>query len=244
MRHKIKRDGFMAGPKLGEYLELNLKMVQPHCLGAAAGSALLLTGEWLLMMLGMGAVCAAIFSAYAKLFSETLYQKQACLFQSVPVSAFETALVKTLAGSIPPLLTMLVYVGGSLLFLDIRSERGMDLYLQLLEQGFTTENVLPGALLGLLAVMTGPFSSSGIFLFAVAVGNRARENRDKKPKRWAVLLVVGLLFAVQYGLAWLLQWMPFLSGLAEQAVSLVFNLLLAAGLLMVNTSVLERWYSA
>jgi len=244
MNRKRKGDGYRLGPKFSEYLNMNVKMADAYCLGAAGGAVLLLTGHWLLMMLGMGAVCGCIFSAYVKLFSETLYQKQACLFQSVPVSAFETALVKTLAASLPLLFMTLIYVGGSILFLDSHSESGQALYQQMVEQGFTEQNMAAGTVLNLIGLAIGPFGASGIFLFAEAVGNRLRENRDKKPKRWAILLVVGLLIAGQQGIIWLIQWIPVLSAMAETALSLVFNILLAAGMLLVNTRALERWYSA
>lgn len=244
MHRSHKGDGFRTGPKFGEYLEMNLRMVRAQYVGAAAGAFLLVTGQWLLMMIGLFAVCSCILSVYSRLFSETLYQKQACLFQSFPVSAFETALVKTLAGSIAPLLVVLVYIGFGLLGIDAGGDGGELLYTELLGSGFTRENMVAGAVLGFLGSVSFPFGICGIVLFAVAVGNRARENRDKSPKKWAIFLVIGLLAAAQAGITWVIDWIPVLSAMMKMILTLCCNLVLAAGMLVVNTRVLERWYSA
>ena len=197
------KDKWTIGPKFRDYFFLNLRMVRFHLLGAAVLS---LAGpvqplSWLIL-------CAALL----KLYSTVLYHQQACLYQSVPVSSFETALTKILigaAGSFFPLL----FMGSSWSFLHI------------------------------LQSMALAFLLCGIALFGVAVGNRARGNRDKRPNAGTAVLVIGGLFLILYGLFWMMEQITFRNALLQGILQLA-GCTFGAGLMFwLNVRALERWYS-
>ena len=83
----------------------------------------------------------------------------------------------------------------------------------------------------------------GIVLFGVAVGNRMRGNREKKPNAaTAVFAIAGMVLAV-LGIRWILQQIQFADPAVQQWVGLVLSMLGAAGMFRANVYALERWYS-
>ena len=97
------KDKWTIGPKFREYFLLNFRMVRLQLLGTAVLSLTAVTRPLAFLLLP---------SILVKLYSTTLYHQQASLYQSVPVSAFETALTKILIGSIGAAFPVVLYLGG------------------------------------------------------------------------------------------------------------------------------------
>lgn len=195
------KDRWETGPKFHEYLKLNMKMVRVEYL-------IILV----LSIIGMGrAGYLLLLSALTKLYSRTLYHQQACLYQSVPVSSFETVAVKTVVGAAGVWLSSLPFVTANLL-----------------------------ALLTLAALA---FLVCGIALFGVAVGNRVRGNREKRPNAGTAVLVIAGLLLVIYGTYKILEKIHFGSPLLGDMAGLLCCVLGAGGMFWLNVRALERWYS-
>ena len=234
------RDKWGIGPKFHEYLNLNFRMVTPQYVFIA-----------LLSVVGLGAAGYLIlFSALAKLYSTTLYHRQACLYQSVPVSSFETVLAKTAVGTCGFLLPVLGTAAAELVLSFLSSMSSMSsgqnpqfaFYDRLGSMGLALHMEVGVVLYFLAPVMQG-ILICGIALFALAVGNRVRENRDKKPNVTTALLVAAGLLALCYGVSWVLDQMTFLTPLAMQLAGLALETAGAAFMFWLNVRALECWYS-
>ena len=194
------KDKWCVGPKFNEYLNLNFHMVAGYYVFMAVLS---------LVTLGMFAYLLLI-PALTKICSTTLYHKQACLYQSVPVSSFETILAKSLVGTV----------------------------------GFLIPGVLSiRSVLDAVSLLATGFLLCGIALFGVAVGNRFRENRDKRPNAaTAVLVIVGLCLLV-YGVYWVMNQIHFSSPLLREVISLLLRTAGAGFFFWLNVRTMDKWYS-
>ena len=195
------KDKWTTGPKFKEYLKMNFRLVMIHYAFALLFSVF---GLELLAFLLMG-------PALIKLYSETLYHKQACLYQSVPVSSFETVLVKTVVGAAGVLLAAVGFMKFDLLYI--------------------------------LRWIPLAFMVCGIALFGVAVGNRARGNRDKKPNAATAVLVIGGMLLVIYGIFWVLEQIRFASPLMREVLGLAGSSAGAVLMFWLNVRALDKWYS-
>ena len=199
----ILKDKWTLGPKFREYVLLNFRMVRLQLFMAA-----------ILSLTDVTLWVAGLFlgTALARLYSTTLYHQQASLYQSVPVSAFETVLTKISLGSAGVVFPIAFYLKNW----------------SLLQ---TLQHIM-------LAVLI-----CGIVLFGVAVGNRMRGNREKKPNAaTAIFAIAGMVLAV-LGIRWILQQIQFADPAVQQWVGLVLSMLGAAGMFWANVYALERWYS-
>lgn len=225
------KDKWTAGPKFNEYLSMNFHLV-------AGYYAFMLV----LTCVGLGVVgYLLLFPALTKLYSQTLYHKQACLYQSVPVSSFETVLVKTLVGAIGFLIPAVGTLGVNVLKSVLDGSR-LEVYEQLKEMGLMLHTGT-GAILYILNLVALAFLICGIALFGVAVGNRARDNRDKKPNAATVILVIGGLFLMLYGITWVMEQIQFNSPLLREFLGLAGRTIGAGMMFWLNVRAMERWYS-
>jgi hypothetical protein len=219
------------GPKFKEYLELNFMLVYRY--------------YWLMLALsclGLGIVnYVLIISVLAKLYSQTLYHKQACLYQSVPVSSFETVLAKTVVGVVSLLVPMVVSLpvsGLKSLLNDTQFEVYEQLNLkELINMGET------GSVLYILSMVALAFLICGIALFGVAVGNRARGNREKKPNTATAVLVIGGMLLILYGITWIMEQIQFSSPLLREILGFAGSTIGAGLMFWLNVRALDKWYS-
>lgn len=121
---KTERMKWTLGPKFNDYLHMNVKLVRREYFLILAYSALWgydgAAGHGVLMWDYMAdfLIITLLFLLFAvpKLCQESLYHRGAVLFQSVPVSSFETVLAKSIAGAlgfqIPVLVSVVHVVGG------------------------------------------------------------------------------------------------------------------------------------
>ena len=224
-------DKWTMGPKFKEYLNMNFGLVYRY--------------YWLMLVLsclGLGiANYVLLIPTLTKLYSQTLYHKQACLYQSVPVSSFETVLVKTVVGVIGFLIPAVITLGITVLK-SVLDGSQLELYEQMKEMGLIFHTGA-GTVLYMLNLVMASFLICGIALFGVAVGNRVRGNREKKPNTATAVLVIGVMLLVLYGITWIMEQIQFASPLLREILGLVGCTIGAGGLFWLNVRALDKWYS-
>ncbi len=225
------KDKWTAGPKFNEYLNMNFRLVAGYYAAMLA-----------LSCIGLGVVSyLLLFSALTKLYSQTLYHKQACLYQSVPVSSFETVLVKSVVGAIGFLIPAVITLGITVLK-SVLDASQLELYEQMKEMGLMFHTGA-GTVLYMLNLVMASFLLCGIALFGVAVGNRARGNREKQPNAATVVMVIGGMMLALYGVFWIMDQIQFRSALLRGILQLA-GCTFGAGLMFwLNVRALDKWYS-
>lgn len=248
---KGKTDGWKVGPYFGKYLKMNLRNIKSLLcsIAAACGAISILevmilfdtlhaffrddTFMLLLIMMCLLGIFAEILTAMVKLDSEMLYQKPAYIYQSLPVSAFETALAKTIAGAAGIFVADVCAL--PLVFGELMSDTTQ-------EQGIVHERVME-VLLQVLSVPANAMILSGILLLSIGIGNLMRDSRDKKPKAVFSILVILLIFVGMWCIHWIFENLPGTDGTLGAAVSLIGSVIFAAALLAANTRLIEKRYS-
>ena len=252
---KGKTDGWKIGPYFGKYLKMNLQNIKGQLLGVAAVcvvidlfglmamfdgfgyASFVFPGDGnfmlLLIMMCLLGIFAEILTAMVKLDSEMLYQKPAYIYQSLPVSAFETALAKTIAGAAGIFVADVCAL--PLVFGELMSDTAQ-------EQGIVHERVME-VLLQVLSVPANAMILSGILLLSIGIGNLMRDSRDKKPKAVFSILVILLIFVGMWCIHWIFENLPGTDGTLGAAVSLIGSVIFAAALLAANTRLIEKRYS-
>ena len=153
--------------------------------------------------------------AFARTCSGMLYQQEAYLYQSFPVSAFETVFTKVTAGA-------LVLVAG------------------LLPVSFQIYGL--GGAVFTPAIIAGSLLVGGIILAAIGFGNSMRDSRAKKPSMFASSVAAILMLAAQAGLIVVFaKYVPMETGLKILILTGVF-LIEAAAFLWHNTRSLKYNY--
>ncbi len=225
------KDKWTAGPKFNAYLTMNFHLVAPQYVFSLV-----------LSCVGLGiAGYLLLISALSKLYSQTLYHKQACLYQSVPVSSFETVFVKTVVGAVGFLIPAAGTMGLNMLQSLFDGSR-IELYEWIKEMGLMLY-IPAGAVLYMLSLLATSFLLCGIVLFGVAVGNRFRENRDKRPNAaTAVFVIIGLCLLV-YGVYWVVKQIHFSSPLLREVISLLLRTAGAGFFFWLNVRAMDKWYS-
>ncbi|MBR4861032.1 MAG: hypothetical protein IKU09_02390, partial [Firmicutes bacterium] len=165
----------------------------------------------------------------------------ACLYQSVPVSSFETVLAKTVVGVVSFLVPMVVSLPVSGLK-SLLNDTQYEVYEQLNLKGLINMEET-SRVLYILSMVALAFLICGIALFGVAVGNRARGNREKKPNTATAVLVIGVMLLVLYGITWIMEQIQFASPLLREILGLVGCTIGAGGLFWLNVRALDKWYS-
>ena len=225
------KDKWTVGPQFNPYMAMNFKWMLPYYVFIL-----------LIRLIGMGNTgYLLMIPALTKLYSQTLYHKQAYLYQSVPVSSFETVLVKTLVGAIGFLTPD---VGAQIFNFIACAVKGYKFYLyeQVKYSGLML-HAEAGVVLYYLNIMALAFLICGIALFGVAVGNRARGDREKKPNAVTVVLVIAGMFLVLYGLFWIMDQIQFRSALLRGILQLAGSTIGAGCLFWLNVRALDKWYS-
>jgi hypothetical protein len=226
------KDNWTLGPKFKDYLAMNFRLVVQQYVFIL-----------LLSVIGMGMFgYLLLIPALTKLYSQTLYHKQACLYQSVPVSSFETVLVKTVVGAIGFLLPAVGSLMVNLVFSALGGSWKFKLYEIIKTKGMMS-HVPAGAALYVLEWVALAFLLCGIALFGVAVGNRMRGNRDKRPNAGTAVLVIAGLLLIVYGILWILEQIQFASPLLRESMFLAFSIVGASLMFWINVRALDRWYS-
>ena len=224
-------DKWTMGPKFKEYLNMNFGLVYRY--------------YWLMLVLsclGLGiANYVLLIPTLTKLYSQTLYHKQACLYQSVPVSSFETVLAKTVVGAVGFFVPMVVSLPVSGLK-SLLNDTQFEVY-ELLEFTGVIAQGETGMVMSVLSLVASAFLICGIALFGVAVGNRARGNREKKPNTATAVLVIGVMLLVLYGITWIMEQIQFASPLLREILELAGSTIGAGLMFWLNVRALDKWYS-
>ena len=164
------------------------------------------------------------------------------LFQSVPVSEFETILAKTLAGTLGFVITLVCY--GAVLAVSISSDEALwrNFYGILRDAGFSEGQMAAAAFLsGWCGLLLG-FFASGICLLGCAASHRWSRGRNRVVKLVMNLAVTSVMLVAAAGILWLI-WLP-------SAVPAMVRLILiiavcgalSAALVRANLAALEKWY--
>lgn len=177
-----------------------------------------------------------------KLCKDSMYDSQAMLFQSVPVSEFETVMAKMLIGCTAFMIPL--FVEGILLLAGVTyNEDIWDLvYGFLQDQGFAADSLPVSAFLVIWVIAVLAFAVSGICLLAFAAGHHFR-GRSSRLQKWVIILILSaVMLAAVTGLLWL-TWTV---GNVPAVMRLVFIMMVSAGLSVLlvraNLAVLEKWY--
>ncbi len=257
-------DRWKIGAFFGAYLQLNMQMVQGGFLGitvASAGVLLFMAAQLssstsvmilfssfagvlssLLPLACAAGVFAGIIHVMIKLDSQMLYQKSAYLYQSVPVSAFETALAKTAVGAAAMMIPVILFLLTILCMAAYDETAALTLYRQLEEAGLPLEYPAASMLLIVLFILSGSMTASGIVLLGFGLGNQLRENRDRKPKTLFCTVAILIMEAGMWGISWLLRNIPGVDGMAASGIRFAAYIFLAFILLAANTWMFEKKY--
>ena len=100
-----------------------------------------------------------------------------------------------------------------------------------------------GAALYIFSLVASAFLICGIALFGVAVGNRARGNREKKPNAVTAVLVIGGMLLILYGITWIMEQIQFSSPLLREILGFAGSTIGAVCLFWLNVRALDKWYS-
>lgn len=247
---KGKTDGWKIGPYFGKYLKMNLQNIKGRLLGVAAACGAISLLEILMQfdifrsffsddifLLLLEVICLAmafssILATMIKVDSEMLYEKPAYIYQSLPVSAFETALAKTIAGACSVVVVNIFILPAVLC--NLMTNPGL-------------KNAWESVIEVLLRVLSVPASAmilSGIPLLGIGIGNLMRDSRDKKPKAFFSILVILLIFGGLWCIHWVFKNLPGTDGTLGAAVSLTGSVIFAVVLLAANTWMMEKRYRA
>lgn len=217
MKHKKQK---LIGPKFREYFMLHVKCVRGYVL---TGVFLGLFDGWLAgSSLDIRDIVTAIIMAIAfntqgfvRIYSKMLYERETYLYQSFPVSAYETAFTKMVIGAMMP--------AAMLVLIPIKV------------YGLAGIVIVP-------AIITGCLLAAGIILAAIGFGNSMRDSRAKKPSTWGSLIAAAAMLGAQVGLtAAFIKWVPLSFGLKTLILTAVFAAE-SAGMLWYNTNSLKRNY--
>lgn len=214
------KDKKIFGPKFRPYFMLHLRYVRGYIL---AGVFLGLFDGWLAgSSLDIRDIVTAIIMAIAfntqgfvRIYSKMLYERETYLYQSFPVSAYETAFTKMVIGAMMP--------AAMLVLIPIKV------------YGLAGIVIVP-------AIITGCLLAAGIILAAIGFGNSMRDSRAKKPSTWGSLIAAAAMLGAQVGLtAAFIKWVPLSFGLKTLILTAVFAAE-SAGMLWYNTNSLKRNY--
>lgn len=216
MEEKAKK---LLGPKFRPYFMLHLRMVRGELIASAVFALIagVIWGEFDFNHLVLTSILVVGWSirAFYKTDSRMLYQREAYLYQSFPLSVFGTAFTKTASGALVP------------------------------AAGLITATIMAYGLSGILAVpmiMAGSLLAGGIILTAIGFGNSLRDSRAKKPSTFASVIAAILMFAIQAGLIVVfVKYVPMETGLKLLILTAVF-LIEAAAFLWHNTRNLKYNY--
>ena len=208
-----------TGSKFREYFMLHLKCVRTEIL-ASIFMGLFAGWIWGGLNRDRCLILAIIIGgwsirAFSRTCSKMLYQQEAYLYQSFPVSAAETVFAKVITGAFVPM--------AGLIPLAIQM------------YGLTGVAALPLIIAGSLLLGT-------IVLAAISFGNSLRDSRAKKPSTIGTFMAAAVMLAVQVGLtAVFAKHAPIGFGLKILIMTVVFTAE-AAGLLWYNTRSLGNGY--
>lgn len=248
---KTERMKWTLGPKFNDYLNLNMKLVRREYVLILGYSVLWgfnsATGHGVLMWDYMAdfLIITLLFLLFAvpKLCQESLYHKGAVLFQSVPVSSFETVLAKSIAGAlgfqIPVLVLSFMLLGA----VTNSEDKWYALYNSLMDLGFQRDNLIAGMILTMWTAAVLAFVVSGSSLLAFTIGNRF-SGRSSRWLKWIIsVAVMLLLFALAGGALWLVWLMTFMPVLVRLLLIMAATIVLSVVLVRLNVTVLEKWYA-
>ena len=208
-----------TGSKFREYFMLHLKCVRTEIL-ASMFMGLFAGWIWGGLSRDRCLILAIIIGgwsirAFSRTCSKMLYQQEAYLYQSFPVSAAETVFTKVITGAFVPM--------AGLIPLAI--------------QMYGLAGVA-----ALSVIMAGSILLGTIVLAAISFGNSLRDSRAKKPSTAVAVLTAIMMLAVQGGLTAVFAiYSPLIYGLRILVVTVVFTGE-AAGLLWYNTRSLGNGY--
>lgn len=244
---QMSRKAALLGEKFDQYLAMNFRMVRMDFLGVALMTAVAVMAiSPYQSVLDMTVYLLLVLSPWgrgmAKLFSQTLYEDQAYLYQSVPVSALGTALGKMVVGTVGLFIPGLLTGVAGVLFISPERQDGYRLYTMLLDLGLLPEQMAGGLVLIIWNVALLCVVVCGIVFLGVSIGNQVRENREKGPRRFVSLVVIGFLLVLLGAVGLALHNIPGLSVFYELLIGLIFEILLAAAMLALNTRAISRWY--
>ncbi len=248
---KTERMKWTLGPKFNDYLHMNVKLVRREYFLILAYSALwgydgaAGHGGWIQDFIIAFLLLALLFLLFAvpKLCQESLYHRGAVLFQSVPVSSFETVLAKSIAGAlgfqIPVLVLSFMLLGA----VTNSEDKWYALYNSLMDLGFQRDNLIAGMILAMWTAAVLAFVVSGSSLLAFTIGNRF-SGRSSRWLKWIISIAsMLLLFALAGGALWLVWLMTFVPVLVRLLLIMAAAIVLSVVLVRLNVAVLETWYA-
>ena len=240
------------GPKFSVYLDLNFKIVGSELgwlvfyslLYGVMGVVQLQVSDVknLILYFSFGFLWVLI-RCMPKLCKESMYDGQAMLFQSVPVTSFETVLAKMLIGCAAFMIPLLIYGIQFIAAVAWHEEIWDYFYSYFSEQGFDDAQMIAGAFISVWIMGLIAFAVSGICLMAFAVGNHFR-GRSNRWKKWVIMLLAAAVqLAAAVGLLWLIWLVGVLPVLVRLLLIMAAAIVLSVVLVRLNVAVLETWYA-
>jgi len=215
----MKEKRKLFGPKLKPYFRIHIKCMRTEiivCLiiGLIAG---FMWGEfgWNEIILMAVFITGYCFAVFRKTCFRMLYQQEAYLYQSFPVSAFETVFTKVVTGAIIP---------SALLVPALILMYGTD------------------GLILVPAVVTGSLLTGSMILKSIDFGNVFRDNRMKKPNALASIIMGVLTMAVILGTTMaVVMWTPLTAEVKILIITLMFAVS-ASGSMYADVRSLQKGY--
>ena len=242
---------WQIGPKFSAYLNLNLGLVKSELgiiifyslLYGYIGIGTLQRGN---LSSAIGYLALSYFviagNCIPKLHKDSMYSGQAILFQSVPVSEFETILAKTIAGTVGFVITMVCY--GLIFIVSIASgeELWRTFYEMMQDVGFSEGQMAAAAFLSGWCGLILAFCASGICLLGCAAAHRWTRRWNRFVKLVANLAATAIMLAAAAGLIWLI-WLPAtVPAMVRLILIMAVGMALSVVLIRLNLTVLEKWY--
>lgn len=243
---------WQIGPKFSAYLNMNLGLIKAE-LGFIIFYSLMY-GYMGIGTLQRGNLSSAILylafsyiyiaiNCVPKLYRDSMYSGQAMLFQSVPVSEFETILAKTLAGTVGFVIALMCYGAVFTATLGSNETLWRQIYGSAIEAGFSEGQMAAAAFLsGWCGLLLG-FCASGICLLGCAVSHRWSRGQNRVVKLVMNLVVTSMMLAAAAGILWLI-WLPAaVPAMVRLTLIMAFGAGLSMMLIRANLAALEKWYS-
>lgn len=197
--------------KLRPYLQLNFRLVKRYYSQVFIFSLIGSVFPW------ASYIAVGFFIlAGRELYSRSLYEKDAYLYQSVPVTEREIVASKTLVGAVGIFMILVgLAIGGT----------------------------FSKGLLEAVNYVMSSMAVSGCILCSMSLANRMRGSRDRKPKAWVVLFFLGGCGAGLYGIDKAITYFAFLSTLQVNLIILGIAVIAMVSFYYLNTRLLKKHFS-
>lgn len=237
------------GPRFSAYLSLNYRTIKSAYIGAAIYCMLygalyartyfhdLIQFLWLFL----GFSLAASLIGGQQLFKEYISDDSAMFYNSIPVTAFENVMAKTIVMGTSAWIPLIIIGNLFLVGFFFSEEKWLIFVTQMWNLGFTRQNLLASLLLLLWIMAVLGFVLGGASLLAWLLVNRTLQ-RKKLFMSVVYVLLTAVMLAAAAGLLWLVWLMAFVPVLVRLLLIMAAAIAMSVLLVRLNLAALEKWY--